>query len=141
MVNQELIARAALEGDRHLALQAMANDPLVHDLSKAAPSSTNCWSRTRPTCRSSEREWPSPPELLLLVPDRQRVRVGGRGDLERVVDGRDVLVLADRAGQLDHPARVVALQQRVEERLLDPIGAQQLADVEDDVALVGLAGG
>jgi alpha-galactosidase len=35
VVNQELIARAALEGDRQLALQAMANDPLVHDLSKA----------------------------------------------------------------------------------------------------------
>ena len=35
MVNQELIARAALEGDRQLALQAMANDPLVGDLSKA----------------------------------------------------------------------------------------------------------
>lgn len=35
MVNQELIVRAALEGDRQLALQAMANDPLVHDLRKA----------------------------------------------------------------------------------------------------------
>jgi alpha-galactosidase len=35
VVNQEMIARAALEGDRHLALQAMANDPLVHDLHKA----------------------------------------------------------------------------------------------------------
>jgi len=35
VVNQELIVRAALEGDRQLALQAMANDPLVHDLQKA----------------------------------------------------------------------------------------------------------
>jgi alpha-galactosidase len=35
VVNQELIVRAALEGDRQLALQAMANDPLVHDLPKA----------------------------------------------------------------------------------------------------------
>ncbi len=35
VVNQELIVRAALEGDRQLALQAMANDPLVHDLRKA----------------------------------------------------------------------------------------------------------
>jgi alpha-galactosidase len=35
VVNQELIVRAALEGDRQLALQAMANDPLVHDLTKA----------------------------------------------------------------------------------------------------------
>lgn len=35
VVNQELIVRAALEGDRQLALQAMANDPLVHDLAKA----------------------------------------------------------------------------------------------------------
>jgi alpha-galactosidase/6-phospho-beta-glucosidase family protein len=35
VVNQELIVRAALEGDRHLALQAMVNDPLVHDLPKA----------------------------------------------------------------------------------------------------------
>jgi alpha-galactosidase len=35
VVNQELIVRAALEGDRRLALQAMANDPLVHDLRKA----------------------------------------------------------------------------------------------------------
>jgi len=35
VVNQELIVRAALEGDRHLALQAMVNDPLVHDLGKA----------------------------------------------------------------------------------------------------------
>ncbi|MBV8717454.1 MAG: hypothetical protein JOZ65_20525 [Chloroflexi bacterium] len=35
VVNQELIVRAALEGDRQLALQAMVNDPLVHDLPKA----------------------------------------------------------------------------------------------------------
>ena len=35
VVNQELIVRAALEGDRQLALQAMVNDPLVHDLRKA----------------------------------------------------------------------------------------------------------
>jgi alpha-galactosidase/6-phospho-beta-glucosidase family protein len=35
VVNQELIVRAALEGDRQLALQAMVNDPLVHDLGKA----------------------------------------------------------------------------------------------------------
>jgi alpha-galactosidase len=35
VVNQEMIARAALEGDRQLALQAMANDPLVHDLARA----------------------------------------------------------------------------------------------------------
>jgi alpha-galactosidase/6-phospho-beta-glucosidase family protein len=35
VVNQELLARAALEGDRQLALQAMVNDPLVHDLAKA----------------------------------------------------------------------------------------------------------
>jgi alpha-galactosidase len=35
VVNQEIIAVAALEGDRHLALQAMVNDPLVHDLPKA----------------------------------------------------------------------------------------------------------
>jgi galacturan 1,4-alpha-galacturonidase len=35
VVNQELIVRAALEGDRQLALQSMVNDPLVHDLSKA----------------------------------------------------------------------------------------------------------
>lgn len=35
VVNQELIVRAALEGDRQLALQAMANDPLVHDMGKA----------------------------------------------------------------------------------------------------------
>jgi alpha-galactosidase len=35
VVNQEMIVRASLEGDRQLALQAMANDPLVHDLKKA----------------------------------------------------------------------------------------------------------
>jgi alpha-galactosidase/6-phospho-beta-glucosidase family protein len=35
VVNQEMIAQAALEGDRRLALQAMVNDPLVHDLEKA----------------------------------------------------------------------------------------------------------
>src|ERR1051326_4028821 len=35
VVNQELIVRASLQGDRQLALQAMANDPLVHDLPKA----------------------------------------------------------------------------------------------------------
>jgi alpha-galactosidase len=35
VVNQEMIVRAALEGDRRLALQAMANDPLVHDLRTA----------------------------------------------------------------------------------------------------------
>jgi alpha-galactosidase/6-phospho-beta-glucosidase family protein len=35
VVNQELIVRAALEGDRQLALQAMVNDPLVHDVKKA----------------------------------------------------------------------------------------------------------
>ena len=35
VVNQEMIVRAALEGDRHLALQAMVNDPLVHDLPRA----------------------------------------------------------------------------------------------------------
>jgi alpha-galactosidase len=34
VVNQEMIVRAALEGDRRLALQAMVNDPLVHDLKK-----------------------------------------------------------------------------------------------------------
>jgi alpha-galactosidase len=34
VVNQEMIAVAALEGDRRLALQAMVNDPLVHDLEK-----------------------------------------------------------------------------------------------------------
>jgi alpha-galactosidase len=37
VVNHELIARAALEGDRRLALQAMVNDPLVHDLKIARP--------------------------------------------------------------------------------------------------------
>src|SRR5262249_55542544 len=36
VVNQELIVRAALEGDKQLALQAMVNDPLVHDARKAA---------------------------------------------------------------------------------------------------------
>src|SRR6266508_4129178 len=35
VVNQELIAQAALTGDRHLALQAMVNDPLVADLKTA----------------------------------------------------------------------------------------------------------
>jgi alpha-galactosidase/6-phospho-beta-glucosidase family protein len=35
VVNQEMIARAALEGDRVLALQAMVNDPLVPDLETA----------------------------------------------------------------------------------------------------------
>jgi alpha-galactosidase len=35
VTNQELIVTAALTGDRKLALQAMANDPLVHDLGKA----------------------------------------------------------------------------------------------------------
>src|SRR5205814_7170442 len=35
VVNQEVIVQAALRGDKKLALQAMANDPLVHDLKKA----------------------------------------------------------------------------------------------------------
>ncbi len=35
VVNQELIVRAALEGNRKLALQAMVNDPLVPDLRTA----------------------------------------------------------------------------------------------------------
>jgi alpha-galactosidase/6-phospho-beta-glucosidase family protein len=35
VVNQELIVRASIEGNRQLALQAMVNDPLVHDLPKA----------------------------------------------------------------------------------------------------------
>jgi alpha-galactosidase/6-phospho-beta-glucosidase family protein len=35
VVNQEMIARAALDGDRGLALQAMVNDPLVPDLETA----------------------------------------------------------------------------------------------------------
>ncbi len=35
VVNQELIARAALEGDRRLVLQAMVNDPLVPSLETA----------------------------------------------------------------------------------------------------------
>jgi alpha-galactosidase/6-phospho-beta-glucosidase family protein len=35
VVNQEMITRAALEGDRDLALQAMVNDPLVPDLETA----------------------------------------------------------------------------------------------------------
>jgi alpha-galactosidase len=35
VVNQELIAQAALEGDRRLALQAMVNDPLVGNLQTA----------------------------------------------------------------------------------------------------------
>ncbi|HEX8967815.1 MAG TPA: hypothetical protein VF937_08055, partial [Chloroflexota bacterium] len=35
VVNQEMIAVAALEGDRRLALQALVNDPLVHDLPRA----------------------------------------------------------------------------------------------------------
>jgi alpha-galactosidase/6-phospho-beta-glucosidase family protein len=35
VTNQEMIAVAALEGDRRLALQAMANDPLVLSLQTA----------------------------------------------------------------------------------------------------------
>jgi alpha-galactosidase len=35
VLNQEMIVRAALEGDRRVALQAMANDPLVPDLATA----------------------------------------------------------------------------------------------------------
>jgi alpha-galactosidase/6-phospho-beta-glucosidase family protein len=35
VINQELIVQAAIEGDRKLALQAMVNDPLVHDLKTA----------------------------------------------------------------------------------------------------------
>src|SRR6202022_4143777 len=35
VVNQELIAQAALEGDRRLALQALVNDPLVGNLETA----------------------------------------------------------------------------------------------------------
>jgi alpha-galactosidase len=35
VINQELIATAALTGDRRLALQAMVNDPLVADLKTA----------------------------------------------------------------------------------------------------------
>jgi alpha-galactosidase/6-phospho-beta-glucosidase family protein len=35
VINQELILQAALQGDRKLALQAMVNDPLVHDLKTA----------------------------------------------------------------------------------------------------------
>lgn len=35
VLNQEMIARAALEGDRRLALQAMLGDPLVRDLPTA----------------------------------------------------------------------------------------------------------
>jgi alpha-galactosidase/6-phospho-beta-glucosidase family protein len=35
VINQEMIVAAAIEGDRSLALQAMVNDPLVHDLGKA----------------------------------------------------------------------------------------------------------
>jgi 6-phospho-beta-glucosidase len=35
VVNQELIVQAALTGDYKLALQAMVNDPLVHDLKTA----------------------------------------------------------------------------------------------------------
>src|ERR1700694_2181438 len=35
VINQELIVRAALEGDRRLALQAMVNDPLVGNLETA----------------------------------------------------------------------------------------------------------
>jgi alpha-galactosidase/6-phospho-beta-glucosidase family protein len=35
VVNQELIVQASLTGDYKLALQAMANDPLVHDLKTA----------------------------------------------------------------------------------------------------------
>jgi alpha-galactosidase/6-phospho-beta-glucosidase family protein len=35
VVNQEMIARAALDGDRGLVLQAMVNDPLVPDLETA----------------------------------------------------------------------------------------------------------
>jgi alpha-galactosidase len=35
VVNQEMIVAAALRGDRKLALQALVNDPLVHDLKTA----------------------------------------------------------------------------------------------------------
>jgi alpha-galactosidase len=35
VLNQEMIVVAALQGNRQLALQAMVNDPLVHDLAKA----------------------------------------------------------------------------------------------------------
>jgi 6-phospho-beta-glucosidase len=35
VTNQEMIAVAALEGDRQLALQAMVNDPLVPTLQTA----------------------------------------------------------------------------------------------------------
>lgn len=36
-INQEMIVEAALRGDRHLALQALANDPLLTDLEAAEP--------------------------------------------------------------------------------------------------------
>jgi alpha-galactosidase len=35
VLNQEMIAQAALQGDRRLALRAMVNDPLVPDLPTA----------------------------------------------------------------------------------------------------------
>src|SRR5688500_18437427 len=56
--------------------------------------------------------------------------------IERVGDGRDVLVLADRCRQLDQPAVAVALAQRIEDRLFDAVRAQQLTHEGDDVALV-----
>ena len=37
-----MIARAALEGDRRLALQAMVNDPLVGNLETARHLLTTC---------------------------------------------------------------------------------------------------
>jgi alpha-galactosidase/6-phospho-beta-glucosidase family protein len=35
VINQELIVEAALRGDRHLALQALLNDPLTRDFRSA----------------------------------------------------------------------------------------------------------
>src|SRR6266436_8778161 len=75
--------------------------------------------------------------VAILMLARELVAVGGRRDLERVDDAAEDAVVAGARGQLEEPLRAVALEQRVEGRLLDLVLAEQLLGVGDDLALLG----
>src|SRR5438093_7594989 len=68
---------------------------------------------------------------------RQLFGVGRRHHLERVQHAGHEAIVADDPGQLDDPGHAVAVLQRVEDRLVDPVLLQQLPHVRDDRSLLG----
>src|SRR5438093_3726737 len=101
-------------------------------LGRRGPSSaTTCSAYRRQPPRSdaerSLREFTAAGQAGQL--HRQLIAVRRRGDLERVDDARQQGEVVRRRGELDQPLRAVAFLERVEGRLVDAVGAQELPDV------------